>query len=57
MIAVARGEAGDNRAVTRDIVDVGDALTAAAGAAIVVGRRQLAIAVGADGEDELLLRL
>src|SRR3546814_15971329 len=49
-----RRETGDDRAVAADIVDVGDALTTAAGAAIFISRRQLAIAIGADGEDELL---
>src|SRR3546814_9613286 len=48
-----RREAGDDRAVAADIVDIGDALAAAAGTAIFIGRRQLAIAIGADGEDEL----
>src|SRR3546814_12246671 len=47
-----RREAGDDRAVAADIVDIGDALAAAAGTAIFIGRRQLAIAIGADGEDE-----
>src|SRR3546814_6761486 len=49
-----RREACDDRAVAADIVDIGDALAAAAGTAIFIGRRQLAIAIGADGEDELL---
>ena len=49
-------EAGDDRAVALEIVDIGDALAAAVGAAIFVGRAALAVAVGADGEDELLGR-
>src|SRR3546814_13475687 len=48
-----RSEAGDDGAVAADIVDIGDPLTAATGAAIFIGRGDLAIAVGADGEDEL----
>src|SRR3546814_19355978 len=50
---LGRGEAGDDGAVAADIVDIGDPLTAATGAAIFIGRGDLAIAVGADGEDEL----
>src|SRR3546814_9332673 len=56
MIAMPRRESGDDGAVAADIVDIGDALPAAPGAAIVIGGGQLAIAIGADGEDELFLR-
>src|SRR3546814_1143079 len=49
-----RRETGDDRAVAADIVDVGDALATAAGPAIFISRRQLAIAIGGDGEEELL---
>src|SRR3546814_8375731 len=48
------GEAGDDRAVAGDVVDVGDALAAAVGAAVFEGAAALAVAVGADGENEFL---
>ena len=47
-------EAGYHRTIAGDIVDIGDTLTAAAGAAVFIGRGHLAIAIGADSEDELL---
>src|SRR3546814_16518147 len=54
LVALRRREAGDDGAVAADVVDIGDALAAAPGAAIFVRRGELAIAIGADGEDELL---
>src|SRR3546814_15670262 len=48
------GEAGDDRAVAGYVVDVGDALAAAVGAAVFEGAAALAVAVGADGENEFL---
>ena len=54
MLTAGRREARDNRAVAFEIVDVGDALSAAIGAAILVRRGALAIAVGAHRQDELL---
>src|SRR5207248_999416 len=54
-LALVRGEARDDATVALRGIDVGDALAAAVGAAILIGRRALAIAVLGEGEDELLL--
>src|SRR5207248_877421 len=54
-LALVRREGGDDAAVALARVDVGDALTAAVGAAIFVRATALAIAVHGDREDELLL--
>src|SRR5205085_1782691 len=56
LAAVGR-ERGDDAAVALRRVDVGDALAAAIGAAIFIGRRALAVAVLGDGQDELLIFL
>ena len=53
MILMRDREATDDQAVAGDIVDIGDALATATGAAIIIGRTDLAIAIGADGQDEL----
>src|SRR5262245_25436547 len=55
LIAVGDGERRDDLAVALGDVHVGDALPAAAGDAVLIGRGALAIAAGGDGEDELLL--
>ncbi|KIU01543.1 hypothetical protein QU38_01085, partial [Staphylococcus aureus] len=52
LVSLARREARHHRPVAADIVDIGDALAAAASASIFIGRAQLAIAVRADSEDE-----
>src|SRR5262245_55926987 len=57
LIAVGDGERRHHLAVALGDVHVGDALPAAAGNAILIGRTALAIAAGGDGEDELLLAL
>src|SRR3546814_1029012 len=54
MIVFPGGEAGDDRTVPFDIVDIGDPLTTPACAAIFVGGGQFAIAISAHGKDELL---
>ena len=54
-LALVRREGGDDAAVAFRRVDVGDALAAAVGAAIFIGRGALAVAVFGDGQDELLL--
>src|SRR5690606_9936435 len=56
LVRGGRGEARYDWAVAGDVVAVGDALAPAAGAPVLVGRADLAVAVGADGEDELFLR-
>src|SRR6185437_4130363 len=53
-LALVRGEGRDDAAIALRRVDVGDALTAAVGSAIFIGRRALAVAVLGDREDELL---
>ena len=55
LLARLSREAGHDAAVALGRVDVGDALAAAVGAAILVGRRALAVAILGDGQDELLL--
>src|SRR3546814_13344630 len=54
MVVFPGGEAGDDRTVPFDIVNIGNPLTTPACAAIFVGGGQFAIAIGAHGKDELL---
>src|SRR4029079_10730322 len=56
-LALARLEGGDDPAVALRRVDVGDALAAAVGAPVFIGRRSLAVAILGDSEDELLVLL
>src|SRR3546814_9234320 len=56
MLSVAHREAGDDVAIAFGRIDIGDALPAATGAAIFIGARTLAIAVGGHRQDELLVR-
>src|SRR5688500_11080304 len=55
LLARLDGEARHYAAIALRSDDVGDALSAAIGAAIFVSRRPLAITVFGDGEQELLL--
>src|SRR5205085_4469093 len=57
LLTMMSGEGSDDRAVAGEIVDIGDPLAAAVGPPVLIGRGALAIAVAADGEDELLRRL
>src|SRR3546814_19084142 len=52
LVALRRREAGDDGAVAAAVVDLGDALAAAPGAAIFVRRGELAIDICADGAGE-----
>ena len=54
LVGPGRCKARHDRAIAADIVDIGDALTAAPGAPIFVSLTELAIAIGADGQDKLL---
>src|SRR5205823_6413461 len=53
--ALVRRERRDDAAIALRGVDVGDALTAAVGAAVFIGRGTLAVAVLRHRQDELLL--
>ena len=58
--AVAHGEAGDDGAVAVFLAgraNVGEAHAAAPDGAVFVGRGDLAVAIGGEGEDELLVLL
>src|SRR5215213_4191632 len=54
LLALMSGEGGDDAAVTLRRVDVGNSLAAAIGAAILIGRGTLAVAVLRNRQDELL---
>ena len=49
-----RWEAGNNRAIAGNIINIGNPLTATARPAIFIGAGAFAIAIGADRENELL---
>ena len=55
LVLVLDREGGDDITVALGARDIGDALPAPVGDAVFIGRGALAIAIGRDGEDELLI--